>query len=412
MAEPEIVTISALGAQGDGIATLREKQVYVPFALAHETVSISGTGARRVLERVITPSPDRIIPFCPHFGRCGGCQVQHLGDSAYVAWKVEQLASAFAREGLTIEPQPLRRFERDARKRAVLTASFGSGELSLGFAEKSSHSLVDVDTCPILVKPLNRILPQVRSLLQVFKPVRKDIRVHLLSARNGTDIALSFSGKKPDGLIRAVSAHPAVSAFARISINGETVLERDRPILEIGRALVSPPPEAFVQASASAEAAMAELVSSHLAPCNKVADLFSGFGTFALRLAENSLVHAAESDGDALAALDRAWRETGGKLKAVTHEKRDLYRRPMMAKELKGFDGAVFDPPRAGAEAQALQLAQSGVRKIAAVSCNPVTLARDLRLLVDGGYRIVSATPIDQFAYTPHLECVILLEKR
>ena len=152
---------------------------------------------------------------------------------------------------------------------------------------------------------------------------------------------------------------------------------------------------------------MAELVLSHLSGCRRVADLFSGSGTFALRLAQTATVHAAEADQKALAALDEAFRHTPG-TKQVKAERRDLFRRPMMAAELKSFDGAVFDPPRAGAEAQARELARSGVKRVAAVSCNPVTLARDLRILADGGFRILSVHPIDQFLWSPHVEAVAL----
>jgi 23S rRNA (uracil1939-C5)-methyltransferase len=182
-------------------------------------------------------------------------------------------------------------------------------------------------------------------------------------------------------------------------------------LLRTGIAWVTPPPGGFVQASAECENAMAELVTAHLAGCKKVADLFCGFGPFALRLAEYATVQAMESDGLALAALNQAWRETGGRLKAMVHDKRDLYRRPMSAVELKGIDGVVFDPPRAGAEVQARELAKSKVRRIAAVSCNPQTLVRDIKILLDGGFRLVSITPIDQFAFTPHLETVALLER-
>ncbi len=155
---------------------------------------------------------------------------------------------------------------------------------------------------------------------------------------------------------------------------------------------------------------MAQLVMGHPGKARRVADLFSGSGTFALRLAARSDVHAVEADAAALSALDRGFRFAAG-LRKVTVEKRDLFRRPLTFKELNLYDGVVFDPPRAGAEDQAKQIARSDVARVAAVSCNPVTLARDLALLVEGGYRVISVAPVDQFLWSPHVEAVALLEK-
>ncbi len=180
--------------------------------------------------------------------------------------------------------------------------------------------------------------------------------------------------------------------------------------MTFGNVPVEIPPGAFLQAVETAEEAMVGLVTAHLSGARKVADLFSGSGTFALRLAAGSQVHAVESDQPALAALDRAFRFASG-LKQVTTERRDLYRRPLTWKDLAAFDGLVFDPPRAGAEAQVKEIARSEVRRVAAVSCNPATLTRDLRILLDGGYRLESVTPIDQFLWSPHVEAVALLEK-
>jgi 23S rRNA (uracil1939-C5)-methyltransferase len=155
---------------------------------------------------------------------------------------------------------------------------------------------------------------------------------------------------------------------------------------------------------------MANLVLAHVGKAKRIADLFAGAGTFSLQLARLGRVHAVEGDGKAIAALDHAARNTQG-LKPVTSEKRDLFRRPLMTSELKVFDAVVFDPPRAGAEFQCKELARSIVKKVVAVSCNPLTLARDLALLVEGGYRITSVTPIDQFLWTSHVEIVATLEK-
>jgi 23S rRNA (uracil1939-C5)-methyltransferase len=197
---------------------------------------------------------------------------------------------------------------------------------------------------------------------------------------------------------------------ARLAIDGEIIVEPRKPTIFFGKAAVVPPPGGFLQAVASAEQTMANLVLEHLRKAKKVADLFAGSGAFALRLAAQSAVHAVENDAPALAALDRAARATPGQ-KPVTVEKRDLFSRPLTWKELNAFDAVVFDPPRAGAEEQSIQIARSHVPLVAAVSCNPVTLARDLAILVEGGYRLSSVTPIDQFLWSPHVEAVALLDK-
>jgi 23S rRNA (uracil1939-C5)-methyltransferase len=164
------------------------------------------------------------------------------------------------------------------------------------------------------------------------------------------------------------------------------------------------PPGAFLQATAEGEAVLARLVVAHVASAKAVADLFAGVGPFALRIAERARVTAADADEPALAALRRAASAPG--LKPVTTEARDLFRRPFAPQELKAFEAVVFDPPRQGAEAQARMLAEAAAPVIVGVSCNPATFARDARILVAGGYRLVRVTPVDQFRYTPHVELV------
>ncbi|MCB1386283.1 MAG: class I SAM-dependent RNA methyltransferase [Nitratireductor sp.] len=415
MAQGDMVRIEALGHRGDGIGRRDGETVHVPFTLPGEKVAVCGKGPRPALERVIEASAARVEPACRHFGACGGCQLQHMEADAYRLWKTGLLRQALEREGLDCVIEPIRHYPVAARRRAVLSARLEHGGWRLGYTERASHHLVDIDACPILVPALQQALAPLRDLLRLLQGhgigAKSDVRITLLAAKNGIDCALSFRGRVSDRLVRDTARHAGAQAFIRVSYNGEVVFETERPLLPAGLAFVTPPPEGFVQAAADAEADMASLMGDHLSGSKRVADLFSGFGTFALRLAERSIVHAADSEAPALAALDRAWRETGGRLKQLTSEKRDLFRAPMMARELKPCDSAVFDPPRAGAEAQCRQLAISGVRRIAAVSCNPQTLARDLRILLEGGYRIAGITPIDQFAFSPHLEAVALLER-
>jgi 23S rRNA (uracil1939-C5)-methyltransferase len=195
-----------------------------------------------------------------------------------------------------------------------------------------------------------------------------------------------------------------------LSIDGDIVIEPRKPVVMFDGVAVAPPPGAFLQATFFAEQKMADLVRVHLGKARRIADLFAGCGSFSLRLARTAEVHAVEGDASQLGALDRAFRGSPG-LRRVTPERRDLHRRPLTARELAGFDGLVFDPPRAGAEDQSKQIARSSIPLVAAVSCNPQTLARDLSILVEGGYVVRSVTPIDQFLWSPHVEAVALLEK-
>ncbi|WP_075995751.1 class I SAM-dependent RNA methyltransferase [Salaquimonas pukyongi] len=422
MGETQLFRIEMLGHRGDGIGRLVSPDAatspdtaYIPFTLPGETVRISAGNPGEQPVEIVSASCDRAEPFCEHFTRCGGCQLQHMAQPAYLEWKTSLLAAALEREGIPTPLQPIRHYPQASRRRCVLTAQQSGSQWLLGYSGRRSHNIIDISACPVLRAELEATLPAVRNLLHVLGRHgigrKGTVRIILLAAENGVDCAISFGGKASDRLIREVPRDETARHFPRISLNGETVYERQRPVLKAGLALATPPPGGFSQAVEAAEEDMASLVCQHLSGCKKVADLFCGFGAFALRLAQNSLVHAAESDQASLDALDRAWRETGGRLKTVNHERRDLFRRPFMVAELKQFDGVVFDPPRAGAEAQCRALANSAVKKIAAVSCNPQTLARDLRILCDGRYRLKSITPIDQFAHTPHMEAVALLER-
>lgn len=404
------VTISRLGARGDGIADTPDGPVYVPFTLPGEVVATSGKGERRLVEEIVTPSPDRMSPACRHFGRCGGCALQHMAPAAYREWKGQRVAEALARAGINKAPEPLVACEAGSRRRAVFSARNTEAGPVLGFNEAASHAIVAIAECPVLETSIVDALPRLRDLVAIFGKTAAPVRLTVTASDAGLDIDLAGAGRPADRTLRKIADFALQAGFARVSADGEIVIEPRKPAIAMGDAEVALPPGGFLQATAAAEDAMAALVSSHLKKAKRVADLFAGSGAFALRLAPNSMIHAVEHDAAALAALDRGFRFGRG-LKTVTTERRDLYRRPLTPTELRRFDGLVFDPPRAGAEAQARTIARSAIRRVAAVSCNPATLARDLAILLDGGYRLESVTPIDQFLWSPHVEAVALLEK-
>jgi 23S rRNA (uracil1939-C5)-methyltransferase len=408
----EQLMIDRIGHRGDGIADTNTGPVYVAFALPGETVTVEpvpGHPDRRHLLRVDKASHERTTPICKHFGVCGGCAMQHWSLAEYLLWKRNLVVEALEHAGLIAPVEPIIDAHGKGRRRAVLHARRGSGDiLEVGFAAQRSHRIVAIDACPILAPGLNGAVPAAWALAEPFKSIDKPLDIHVTATDSGLDIDVRGSGplstKQTSALARVVEQHK----LARVTRHGELVLQREQPLLKVGRANVPLPPGAFLQATAEGEAVLARLVTAHIGAgrhVKRVADLFCGIGTFALRLAETARLTAADSEGRAIHALSRAVAMTPG-LKQVEAQTRDLFRRPYMASELKVFDAVVFDPPRQGAEMQARELAICKVPLVIAVSCDAMTFARDVRLLIDGGYKLISVTPVDQFRYSHHVELV------
>ncbi|MBA5804810.1 RsmD family RNA methyltransferase [Rhizobium changzhiense] len=413
----ETVTIEKLGAQGDGIASSAGGPVYVPFSLPGETVAIARIKSQGTIMSITTSSPDRQEPPCRHFGpdgvngTCGGCTLQHMADASYRAFKRQLVIDALKSKGLTPEVGEIVPARPGERRRVVFAARKTEKDMLVGFNQAESHHIVAIEECPISSAGIIARLPAIRAIAASLATSAEPFRVAVLETLSGLDISVDEVKKLSDPQRRkAIETALSLRGIARVSLNGEILVEPSKPMVEFGGVQVSPPPGGFTQATKPAEEAMAELVTAHVGKSKRIADLFAGSGTFSLRLARIGRVHAVEAEAKALAALDHAARNTQG-LKPVTVEKRDLFRRPLMTQEFKPYDAVVFDPPRAGAEFQCQELARSGVKRIVAVSCNPLTLARDLAILVEGGYRITQVTPIDQFLWTSHVEVVATLEK-
>jgi 23S rRNA (uracil1939-C5)-methyltransferase len=402
--------IERLGAQADGIASTETGPVYVRYALPGETVTAARQKDRAELIAVLEASPQRVEPPCRHFGTCGGCAIQHLEAGAYNEWKRQKVVDALKGRGIDAPVAEIVPCAPHTRRRVVMAARRTEAGMLLGYYEAMSHRIVAIVECPISRPEIVARLDGLRALAALVATSSEPFRMTVTATASGLDVAVEDSGKLSDTARLKVADFVTRSGFARLAVSGEVIVEPKKPAVMFGDVAVEPPSGAFLQATAEAEAAMAALATEHLKGAKRVADLFSGSGTFTLRLARQAEVHAVESDAASLAALDRAFRFASG-LRRVTTEKRDLFRRPLTVKELDRFHGLVFDPPRAGAEDQAKQIARSTIPKIAAVSCNPVTLARDLAILVAGGYTVTSVTPIDQFLWSPHVEAVALLEK-
>lgn len=413
----EILDIAAIGTEGDGIAHMAAGAIFVPFTLPGETVAVARVRNHGMPISWSKTSPDRVEPRCRHFGpegkggACGGCSLQHWADVPYRDFKRQLVIDALRSQGIETEVAALVACLPNERRRVTMTARLTDKGVVLGFLQAGSHTIVPVEECPISMPAIIGQLDAVRRLVAALGSGSEPFRVAIGATLSGLDVNM-LDMKTPDGKKRQAATDIMLRerGIARVSIEGEIIVEPHKPLLDIGGVSTVLPPGSFTQATMRAEETMAALVMAHLGKSKRVVDLFSGIGTFALRLARKSAVHAVEFDAPALAALDHAARHAQG-LKPVTIERRDLFRRPMQPLDLKYVDGLCFDPPRAGAEQQCRELGRSKVQKIAAVSCNPVTLARDLSILIDGGYRLKSVTPIDQFLWSSHVEAVALLER-
>jgi 23S rRNA (uracil1939-C5)-methyltransferase len=410
----EQLTIQRLGHRGDGIADTAVGPVYVPYTLPGEVVTVepvAGHPDRRHLVHVDKPSHERATPVCKHFGQCGGCAVQHWSLAEYHLWKRSLVVEALEHAGLIAPVEPLIDAHGQGRRRATLHARRGTHDLlEVGFTAPRAHHIIAIDRCPILSPGLDGAVQAAWAIAEILKPTSKPLDIHVTATDSGMDVDVRGSGPLSSGRTTTLARLTEAHKLARLTRHGELVAQGAQPTLKVGRAHVPLPPGAFLQATAEGEAALARLVIGHVGAAKRVADLFAGIGTFALRLAENARVSAADNDASAIKALERAAATTSG-LKPVEAIARDLFRRPFMAAELKAFDAVVFDPPRQGAEAQARELAKSKVAIVVAVSCDATTFARDAALLVDGGYKLASITPVDQFRYSAHVELVAKFER-
>ncbi|MBO0661540.1 class I SAM-dependent RNA methyltransferase [Jiella sp. MQZ9-1] len=403
------VTIDSLGAKGDGVAITHAGPAYLPFTLPGEVVELEGTEARPDFT-LIAASPERQSPACRHFTECGGCDLQHASETTYHAFKRGLVVAALQRQGIEVEVAPLVPCAPASRRRVTLTAVRTGNRVLLGYNAARSTRVVPIETCPIAMPQITAALPVLRRLAGLLIDRKRPLKLLVTMTAAGLDIAAEGAARLSDTLRQQAVALTLEAGVARLSLGDEILVMARAPFIDFAGVPVALPPGAFLQAVENAERAMAERVTTHLAGAKRVADFFSGCGTFSLRLARQAAVNAVESDALALAVQDQAHRQAQG-LKPLTTERRDLFRRPVPAKEMASFDAAVFDPPRAGAEGLARELAASRIGRLAAVSCNPMTLARDLKILVDGGYRIRSVTPIDQFLWSHHVEVVALLER-
>lgn len=411
--------ILEVGARGDGVAELEGKRYFVPYCLPAETVEAEpldrrGDGIACELLEVLAPSRHRETAPCAHFGACGGCALQHWRRDIYTGWKSELISKALAQRGVKAP-----RFEAPVgcepgeRRRSDVVLRREGRRVLAGFHERASPSVVDIGTCVVARPKINAALPALRTAMAAILRDGTSADAVLNETDTGLDVLIRphrrFDLTLP---IREALITLAESAdFARVSwgdrARAEPVIVRRTPLLVLGDATVEPPPGVFLQATRRAELVMRAGVTAWAGEGASIADLFAGIG--ALSLGKPGKASLFESDKPAVAAVDAALRK--GATNRATVQLRDLFRNPLRPPELSAFDAVVLDPPRAGAAAQCAELAASTVKRVVYASCDPVSFARDVRTLQDGGYRLEKLMPIDQFLWSAHVELIALLTK-
>ena len=396
----EVVEIVRLGHGGHGATS---DGLFVPFALPGDVVRVARVGARAQILTIEKSSPSRVDATCRHFGRCGGCAVQHYALDDYHAWKRGLVSEAMAQRGFSEIPlAPILGVRPGTRRRAMMKAK-KSSTFSVGFFEPESHTLVDVTECPVLLPELVRLIAPLRAGLDTLMRAGDTAELHMTATDSGVDLSLRWKHPRDPMLLMDMAALARGLDLARLSWNGEPISIQRSPSLQVGRYTVNLPLEPFLQPTREGERMLQALVLEAIGSAEKIADLYCGCGTFALAMADGRKIHAVDDGLPMIEALESAGRAGGARVKI---ERRDLHRRPLSVFELARFDAVVVDPPRPGAAAQARELANSLVPRIVYVSCNAATFARDARILVDGGYRLEKVTPVDQFLWSPHVELV------
>ncbi len=422
------LAIDNIGGGGDGLALGPDgRRFFVPFTAPGDRVRVTtgrarGDGHVAHLDAVLTPGR-RQQPNCPHFGRCGGCATQHLLPDAEAAWKHQLVSGALARRGIDVAVEPTISVPRAARRRATMTGIHTAAGIVFGFNAPDSHQVVDIENCPLLRPALNNAFSNLRDLARGLLQPSERSRFSVTALGGPADeisVDIVIERQRPIDL----SEREALAAFAdrhdiaRIGWqagdgHSEPVSARRAVVVRFANVDVAVSPGSFLQPSAEGEAAIVTEVRRGLDGATHIADLHAGLGTFTLPLVgeKGRHVHAVDADGAAIAALATAAGRAslGGRVSTAV---RDLDARPLTVTELAAYDAVVFDPPRAGARAQAENLADApNVRRIVGVSCNPSTFARDARTLIDGGFRLCRVVPIDQFPHAAHIELVAAFER-
>jgi len=333
-----------------------------------------------------------------------------MKEAALAIWKQDIVHRTLVQAGLDAPLRPITTSPPRSRRRATFTARRTKAGALLGFHAVGSDTLIDTPHCRLVDPALQALRPALLDITRTGATRKAALRVTATKVTEGIDLAVG-DGRVLDPSLRAELAQTATaSGIARLTWNGEPIAQVAPPTVRFDGVSVRLPAGGFLQATEHGEAALRAAVTEAVGPSSRIVDLFSGCGTFALPLGRTGEVHAVEGTQAMTEALDHAWRHTDG-LYRVTSETRDLFRRPLLSEEINRFDAAVMDPPRAGAAAQTSEIAASNIARVAAVSCNPATFARDAAILVQAGFRIDWVQVVDQFRWSPHIELAAALSR-
>lgn len=406
--------INELGAAGDGIGRADGQTYYVPYTVPGDHVTIrplekQGKGIAAEVDKIRHPSADRIKAKCKHFGTCGGCSLQHVNDQTLAHWKQELIEKSLQRAGIfNSEFEPILTSPERSRRRVEFVASKRKKGVMVGYHIRRSHQIFDVGECPLITKRLQNLIQPLRTVLSEIMPRNSKARLTLTDTENGADLLITSEIEVNLQVREMLAQFAGLQPISRISWydTRNRILEKLcelKPVeIPIGDHRVPLSPGGFLQATQEGQNSLIELVCKHLPPKTKTVDLFAGCGSFTLPAARFvKSVYAAENDPALVTSLKQAANQYMLPVEAAAH---DLFRDPLTSFELNKFECAIIDPPRAGALAQVTELAQSTIKTILFISCNPASFARDAKMLIDAGYRMGKITPIDQFRWSSHVE--------
>ncbi|WP_339108643.1 class I SAM-dependent RNA methyltransferase [Thioclava sp. GXIMD4216] len=405
-----IYSVDRLSIQADGVIRSEEGTIHAPLTLPQEDITGEVVAGRIAQPKIVNPSASRVRPPCPHYRACGGCSLQHASDAFVADWKASVIETALAARDIDAKVEQVFTSPANSRRRATLSGRRTKKGAQVGFHGRASGTITEITGCTLLRPELLAHLPTAEALTIAGASRKGELSMTLTLSEAGVEIACTGGKEISADLFTTLSEIAHKNGLARISWNGEMIAAIRPAWQAMGRAQVAPPAGAFLQATKEGETALTDFVLQNLGKAAKVVDLFSGSGTFTLPLAQYTDVHAVEAEAPMLEALDQGWRKAQG-LHRVTHEARDLFRRPLLPDELDRFDVIVIDPPRAGAESQIAEICRSDATRVLHVSCNPITFSRDAKTLLEAGFVLEKLIAVDQFRWSAHIEIAALFTR-
>lgn len=414
------VKIESLNSKGLGVGNTPTSKIQLPYTLPGEVAEFERHEYRRksnsILKNIIQKSPNRIKAECEYFEQCGGCLLQHLDKNTYDNFKMNVLKEAFSLNNIETKINPLLIIPKARRRRANLEFVKKEDKSLFGFHKFHFNHIVDIDHCYSMLPEMSLLLKPVKNLLNEILEVRQKASLYITYASNGIDILIRLHNEakftaeqtklcedfaKQYGLIRFVLRYRKQNIYHH---------EIEIPYILFDNIPVEIDSDCFLQATPDSDKILSDLVLKYLQLNNKdiIADLFCGRGTYSLPTSKYCHVHGFESDKNAIIALEKASTQASRNIILI---QRDLYSAPLYPHELKKFNKLIINPPRAGALAQITELANSEIEKICYISCNPETFAKDAKILIKQGYKLLEVTPVDQFFWNPHVEMVGIFQR-